>query len=93
MGQLLDAGANVHAQHSYSRTYISLYCFDSYIHIEKVLLDRGADVLMPDSQGWLPLQKATYDGATRVLELHLALEGCGMRRIIDEAANILQPMA
>lgn len=93
MGQLLDGGADVHAQHSYSRTSISLYCFDSYIHIAKVLLDRGADVLMPDFQGWLPLRSATYDGAALVLELHLALEGSGMRRMIDEAASILQPTA
>ncbi|KAH8777539.1 ankyrin repeat-containing domain protein, partial [Diaporthe sp. PMI_573] len=67
--QLLDAGANVNAKYSYGHTPISLYCFDSHVEIARVLLERGADVLVPDGQGWLPLYWTIYDGSALVLEL------------------------
>ncbi|KAG6355221.1 hypothetical protein INS49_004302 [Diaporthe citri] len=92
MHELLDAGSGIDERDSYGRTPISLCCFDSHVDIARLLLGRGADVSIPDVQGWLPLHWAIYDGAARIVELYMAHGDCDMNFVAEEGMNVLHFM-
>lgn len=71
--RLLDKGANVNARNAYEETALTMAVSDAKmdINIVRLLLDKGADIITQDENGWTPLILATMNSHVEVVKLLL----------------------